>query len=256
MATWDEPASACLSSRIPYHSEVTEEKLRDDRRAPSACCASSGSASSACAITTRSRASSSGRDEIARALEPDIAERDRPRAARARLRARHDRSARLPPRQPERGAQAASGLVTAATIGRRRAAADLPGRAPRAPAANARGPRLDQLRARRAALRRRAAPAASARLSGLHRAGEGVDRDAALRRRRRRRRRAASRSGARSAAPPRCPRCSCSSGGSRGASIWRGGRRSSSRPRRCSGSPRSVRSATCSASRPRCGRWR
>jgi pyridinium-3,5-biscarboxylic acid mononucleotide sulfurtransferase len=28
MATWDEPASACLSSRIPYHSEVTDEKLR------------------------------------------------------------------------------------------------------------------------------------------------------------------------------------------------------------------------------------
>jgi uncharacterized protein len=28
MATWDEPASACLSSRIPYHSEVTPEKLR------------------------------------------------------------------------------------------------------------------------------------------------------------------------------------------------------------------------------------
>lgn len=27
MGTWDEPASACLSSRIPYHSEVTEEKL-------------------------------------------------------------------------------------------------------------------------------------------------------------------------------------------------------------------------------------
>lgn len=25
---WDEPASACLSSRIPYHSEVSEEKLR------------------------------------------------------------------------------------------------------------------------------------------------------------------------------------------------------------------------------------
>ncbi len=25
---WDEPASACLSSRIPYHSEVTPEKLR------------------------------------------------------------------------------------------------------------------------------------------------------------------------------------------------------------------------------------
>ncbi|HEY6992706.1 MAG TPA: ATP-dependent sacrificial sulfur transferase LarE, partial [Xanthobacteraceae bacterium] len=28
MATWDEPASACLSSRIPYHSEVTPEKLQ------------------------------------------------------------------------------------------------------------------------------------------------------------------------------------------------------------------------------------
>ena len=28
LPTWDEPASACLSSRIPYHSEVTVEKLR------------------------------------------------------------------------------------------------------------------------------------------------------------------------------------------------------------------------------------
>jgi uncharacterized protein len=28
LPTWDEPASACLSSRIPYHSEVTAEKLR------------------------------------------------------------------------------------------------------------------------------------------------------------------------------------------------------------------------------------
>lgn len=28
LGTWNEPASACLSSRIPYHSEVTEEKLR------------------------------------------------------------------------------------------------------------------------------------------------------------------------------------------------------------------------------------
>lgn len=27
LPTWDEPASACLSSRIPYFSEVTEEKL-------------------------------------------------------------------------------------------------------------------------------------------------------------------------------------------------------------------------------------
>ena len=28
LPTWDEPASACLSSRIPYHSDVTDEKLR------------------------------------------------------------------------------------------------------------------------------------------------------------------------------------------------------------------------------------
>jgi uncharacterized protein len=28
LPTWDEPASACLSSRIPYHSEVTDAKLR------------------------------------------------------------------------------------------------------------------------------------------------------------------------------------------------------------------------------------
>jgi pyridinium-3,5-biscarboxylic acid mononucleotide sulfurtransferase len=33
LRTWDEPASACLSSRIPYHSEVTPEKLRSIERA-------------------------------------------------------------------------------------------------------------------------------------------------------------------------------------------------------------------------------
>ena len=33
LPTWDEPASACLSSRIPYLSEVTDEKLRIIERA-------------------------------------------------------------------------------------------------------------------------------------------------------------------------------------------------------------------------------
>lgn len=33
LPTWDEPASACLSSRIPYYSEVTDEKLRMIERA-------------------------------------------------------------------------------------------------------------------------------------------------------------------------------------------------------------------------------
>jgi uncharacterized protein len=32
LPTWDEPASACLSSRIPYHTEVTDEKLRTIER--------------------------------------------------------------------------------------------------------------------------------------------------------------------------------------------------------------------------------
>ena len=33
LPTWDEPASACLSSRIPYHSNVTPEKLAMIERA-------------------------------------------------------------------------------------------------------------------------------------------------------------------------------------------------------------------------------
>lgn len=36
LPTWDEPASACLSSRIPFHSEVTVEKLRMIERAEQA----------------------------------------------------------------------------------------------------------------------------------------------------------------------------------------------------------------------------
>lgn len=36
LPTWDEPASACLSSRIPYFSEVTDEKLRTIERAEEA----------------------------------------------------------------------------------------------------------------------------------------------------------------------------------------------------------------------------
>ena len=36
LPTWNEPASACLSSRIPYHTEVTDEKLRRIERAEQA----------------------------------------------------------------------------------------------------------------------------------------------------------------------------------------------------------------------------
>ena len=36
MPTWDEPASACLSSRIPHFSEVTPEKLQAIEQAEAA----------------------------------------------------------------------------------------------------------------------------------------------------------------------------------------------------------------------------
>jgi uncharacterized protein len=36
LPSWNEPASACLSSRIPYHTEVTDEKLRTIERAEQA----------------------------------------------------------------------------------------------------------------------------------------------------------------------------------------------------------------------------
>jgi uncharacterized protein len=36
LPTWNEPASACLSSRIPYHRDVTDEKLRRIERAEEA----------------------------------------------------------------------------------------------------------------------------------------------------------------------------------------------------------------------------
>jgi uncharacterized protein len=36
LASWDEPASACLSSRIPYGQEVTDERLRQIERAEAA----------------------------------------------------------------------------------------------------------------------------------------------------------------------------------------------------------------------------
>ncbi|HEY6510098.1 MAG TPA: ATP-dependent sacrificial sulfur transferase LarE [Vicinamibacterales bacterium] len=36
MATWDEPSSACLSSRVPYHTEITDEALRTIEQAEDA----------------------------------------------------------------------------------------------------------------------------------------------------------------------------------------------------------------------------
>lgn len=72
MSTWDEPASACLSSRIPYHSEVTEEKLRIIDAAERVL---RDLGFRICRVRHHDTIArlELGRDEIARALEPDVA---------------------------------------------------------------------------------------------------------------------------------------------------------------------------------------
>ena len=72
MATWDEPASACLSSRIPYFSEVTDEKLRTIERAESVLRELGFRVFRVRHHDTIARLEL-GRDEVARALEPEIA---------------------------------------------------------------------------------------------------------------------------------------------------------------------------------------
>lgn len=72
LPTWDEPASACLSSRIPYHSEVTDEKLRMIERAEQTL---RELGFRVCRVRHHDQLAriELGRDELARALEPDIA---------------------------------------------------------------------------------------------------------------------------------------------------------------------------------------
>ena len=71
LPTWDEPASACLSSRIPYHTEVTDEKLRTIERAEEALRALGFRV---CRVRHHDDLAriEFGRDELARALQPDI----------------------------------------------------------------------------------------------------------------------------------------------------------------------------------------
>jgi uncharacterized protein len=73
LATWDEPASACLSSRIPYHSEVTPEKLRVIEAAERVLRTLGFRVFRVRHHETIARLEL-GRDEIARALEPAVAE--------------------------------------------------------------------------------------------------------------------------------------------------------------------------------------
>jgi uncharacterized protein len=68
---WDEPASACLSSRIPYHTEVTDEKLRMIERAEQALRALGFRI---CRVRHHDELArlEIGRGEMARALEPEV----------------------------------------------------------------------------------------------------------------------------------------------------------------------------------------
>ena len=86
LPTWDEPASACLSSRIPYFSEVTEDKLRMIEQAESVLrdlgfkvCRVRHHELPASAATADKRQDALarleiGRDEMARALDPELSE--------------------------------------------------------------------------------------------------------------------------------------------------------------------------------------
>lgn len=74
MSTWDEPASACLSSRIPYGSEVTDEKLRQIERAEAAVRALGFRVFRVRHHEATARLEIA-RSEMARALEPDVNER-------------------------------------------------------------------------------------------------------------------------------------------------------------------------------------
>jgi uncharacterized protein len=72
LPTWDEPASACLSSRIPYFSEVTNEKLRMIERAETAL---RDMGFRICRVRHHDTIArlELGRDEMARAFDPDMA---------------------------------------------------------------------------------------------------------------------------------------------------------------------------------------
>ena len=98
LPTWDRPASACLSSRIPYGIAVTPELLDKDRSRRIRPCASWAFASSAFALTANSRASKLAPDELARGFAPGMPQQIAARAEGARLRVRHARSGRLSPR--------------------------------------------------------------------------------------------------------------------------------------------------------------
>jgi pyridinium-3,5-biscarboxylic acid mononucleotide sulfurtransferase len=74
LPTWDEPASACLSSRIPYHSEVTTEKLQMIERAEATL---RDLGFRVCRVRHHDTLAriELGANELYRALDPDVRER-------------------------------------------------------------------------------------------------------------------------------------------------------------------------------------
>ena len=74
MATWDEPASACLSSRIPYDTEITDGKLRMVEQAETALREMGFRICRVRHHDTLARLEL-GSDEIARALDPAVRDR-------------------------------------------------------------------------------------------------------------------------------------------------------------------------------------
>ncbi|MGE5813165.1 MAG: ATP-dependent sacrificial sulfur transferase LarE [Acidobacteriota bacterium] len=73
LPTWDEPASACLSSRIPHFSEVTEEKLKMIERAEEVL---RDLGFRVCRVRHHDRMArlEIGADELPRAVEPAVRE--------------------------------------------------------------------------------------------------------------------------------------------------------------------------------------
>ncbi len=110
LPTWDEPASACLSSRIPYFSEVTDEKLRMIERGEQALRALGFRVYRVRHHDELARIEI-GPGELPARARSRHARDDRPRAESHWVPARDDRSAGLSHREPERRAAAAAGVI-------------------------------------------------------------------------------------------------------------------------------------------------